>query len=311
MEMKKYPIRIYSNVNQNNIQVLAFIIDQCDMHCFYCYNKMPRTMKKINLEKLYLFLIELNNQTEKNINLDIIGGEPTLHDDLFDFCIKTRKLSFLKINIYTNFNRDISYFESLISSNLELSITYHYQNDIESFKQKLFQLISNKNASINLTIMYEPSKYIQSIQFFKEIKLLNHPRIKTIELALILSDTANKKELKYSKEQIDAYDEICKDESPVKGEFIVEYNDKTKEELSFYQLQNNQNLITQFWKCYAGIEYLDIDIDGNVYTCSASKNKIFNINDNLLAFKAPTKPIICKTKYCQCRWDITKEKIFK
>ena len=189
--MKKYPIRIYSNVNQNNIQVLAFIIDQCDMHCFYCYNKMPRTKKKLNLKKLYQFLNELNNQTKKNINLDIIGGEPTMHDDLIDFCNKTRNTSFLKINIYTNFNQDIAYFEKLISNNLELSITYHYQNEIELFKQKLFQLISNKNASVNLTIMYEPNKYIQSIQFFKDIKALNHPRIKTIELALILSDTAN------------------------------------------------------------------------------------------------------------------------
>ena len=159
--MKKYPIRIYSNVNQNNIQVLAFIIDQCDMHCFYCYNKMPRTKKKLNLKKLYQFLNELNNQTKKNINLDIIGGEPTMHDDLIDFCNKTRNTSFLKINIYTNFNQDITYFEKLISNNLELSITYHYQNEIELFKQKLFKLISNRNASVNLTIMYEPNKYIQ------------------------------------------------------------------------------------------------------------------------------------------------------
>ena len=86
-----------------------------------------------------------------------------MHDDLIDFCNKTRNISFLKINIYTNFNRDITYFEKLISNNLELSITYHYQNEIELFKQKLFQLISNKNASVNLTIMYEPNKYIQSI----------------------------------------------------------------------------------------------------------------------------------------------------
>lgn len=83
------------------------------------------------------------------------------------------------------------------------------------------------------------------------------------------------------------------------------------DEMSFYDFQKNTSISTQFWKCNAGIEYLDIDVEGNVFSCVASKNKIFNIHNDVKTFRIPTKPVLCKVKYCQCRWDITKERVFK
>ena len=60
------------------------IIDLCNKKCSYCYNKIYRFDSILNLDFLEKFI---DNSLLK-IVFDIIGGEPTLHPDLYDFCKK-------------------------------------------------------------------------------------------------------------------------------------------------------------------------------------------------------------------------------
>ena len=79
-------IEFYSTDRSNMIFILAYIIDVCNYNCAYCYNEKPRTNKVLDLNRLYAFLEYLQKRTKKNIDIELIGGEPTLHPNLIDFC---------------------------------------------------------------------------------------------------------------------------------------------------------------------------------------------------------------------------------
>ena len=304
---EKIPIKLFSKYNENKINVLAYIVDDCNLECQYCYNKRPRSKKYLNLDRLYKFIVELQKQSGKYISLDLIGGEPTLHPDLISFCKKIALNKFISICIYTNFTRDLVYFCNLIHKNINFSITYHYQSNLENFINKVLEF-KEKSTQINLTIMYEKNYSEQIINVFKNLIKFD---FQTLELALVMKDTSNRIPIDYSEKQLKQYYEICNQQKNQIKEFSVQYSDNTVDEMSFYDFQKNTSISTQFWKCNAGIEYLDIDVEGNVFSCVASKNKIFNIYNEIKTFRIPTKPILCKVKYCQCRWDITKERVFK
>ena len=95
---------ISNNIDFNNhYLILAFICDKCNYNCIYCYNKKPRSFINLDLLKFYNFLCKLKEHLNKTINLELIGGEPTLHSDLYDFCKKCKDNGII-VTIYTNFS---------------------------------------------------------------------------------------------------------------------------------------------------------------------------------------------------------------
>ena len=57
-------------------------------------------------------------------------------------------------------------------------------------------------------------------------------------------------------------------------------NDNSIKEVSFNNLHLSNTYNCKFWKCYAGIESLDIDVNGDIYACISLNKKIGNIYDN-------------------------------
>ena len=111
-------------MNKNNFKLLVFIIDSCNYSCEYCYNDLPRTNKKIDLNKLYFFISEilLKKLNKKYIQLELIGGEPTLHPDLIDFCEKISHIPNIFTTIYTNFSKPVPSVPKLSSCSINSSV---------------------------------------------------------------------------------------------------------------------------------------------------------------------------------------------
>lgn len=304
-----YPIKLYSPKTKNTVQVLAYICDRCNYDCWYCYNKKPRSNKLLDLNKLNNFINSLQNQTKKEIKLELIGGEPTLHPNLYDFCKKTINDK-ISINIYTNFSQTLFFYQKLLDLNCLLSITYHNQ-DRNLFLSKLFNLGTNQQKNLfDLAIMYESGFTENSIYIYNQF-LSNTLYKKNILLSLVLSDTTNKILSKYTKAELEQYKFYTQNTIAESDDFYVLYNDKSIKKLSYNDLQLDYEYSCKNWKCYAGVEYLDVDVNGDVYSCISCNRKIFNIYNKTNLFRLPTKPMICSSKYCQCRWDITKERVFK
>ena len=74
-------------------------------------------------------------QKHKMIEIDLVGGEPTLHPDLFIFADKINHCyDSVVLNIYTNFSQNTNFYISLAKLNVRLTLSFHstsYFNDMQ------------------------------------------------------------------------------------------------------------------------------------------------------------------------------------
>ena len=174
----KQPIAAYhfDKDKRDLIFIKAYIIDQCNYDCLYCYNKRPRTDRSLDLNKLERFLDFAYNVTHRNIFLELIGGEPTLHKNLIDFCNVIHKKSYIHcIYIYSNFSVNIeTYIELLQMKNIHLDLTWHsIKNDRmhKEFYSKAKQLLDimsfyqdiKNNIAFNIMLEHNNIKYVMII----------------------------------------------------------------------------------------------------------------------------------------------------
>jgi hypothetical protein len=80
-------------------------------------------------EDEYIFYVK-SLYPNKYIQLELIGGEPTLHPDLVDFCEKISHIPNIFTTIYTNFSKPAEYYLKLlnIDNRLSLILSWHTSN---------------------------------------------------------------------------------------------------------------------------------------------------------------------------------------
>ena len=316
-----YGINLYNNTNEENLlYILAYIIDNCNYTCSYCYNIKP--YKKINLDikKLYDYIYYIRQiYPKKNISLELIGGEPTLHPDLLWFCEKTKHFSNFTIKIFTNLSATIDFFEKiLVNKNIILIASWHslYVDKLNiKFIDNAINLLKKYKNRIEVRIMYELQNTDNSINVAKQ--LLPYVEHSLFDLSYIFDSTNQKNDLlKYSYEQIKEFD-IFHDKYKIRSntkEFFIKYNNDTYELKSFSEMFCNKSFSFKHWLCNAGKNSLFINYDGLVYPCVEYsfdiKNAVFNIRNKLEYKKYNFKQTICKLDFCSCDWDIKKQKIF-
>ena len=113
----------------------------CNLQCPYCYNKQlldKNTIKIINEEDVLLFLKKRKGKLEA---LSISGGEPLLHEDIFNFCNKVKKIGYL-IKIDTN-----GTFPDKLKKLIDEQLVDYISMDIKAPKNK-YDIICNKKVNI-------------------------------------------------------------------------------------------------------------------------------------------------------------------
>jgi MoaA/NifB/PqqE/SkfB family radical SAM enzyme len=114
--------------DENALTLFIFITNKCNYSCVYCCEKLLLGNTFLDLKKMYDFILFLYHKYDfKKYYLDIYGGEPTLHPDLYDFCKKIYELDkHIYLEMFTNFSKSIDFYNKLLALNVKLIITYHY-----------------------------------------------------------------------------------------------------------------------------------------------------------------------------------------
>lgn len=332
--MKKYPILQYSEEQHTDINLLVYISDFCNYNCQYCYNKKPRLFKHLDLDVLYDFLVDMQNKTQKSIGVELIGGEPTLHPNLLDFFKKANTIPNMSFSILTNFHKDLKYYLDLIDNyKIRIIPTWHsipndvknteFQNKVFSIPSRYFDYVYDGKHWHNffIRIMFEKQTFNYAKEFY--LKLVNTiPEY--IESSLVADPIpeSNIKNIKtinydyqYTDEQLDEYYKLSDMITKYKQLYTVEYNDGSKDKLSYNDMFLNQDFTFHLWKCNAGKDYLYIHVNGDIFPCQsyyeAGKKKLYNIYDNRKYDISKMMPTICQCKTCSCDFEIYKQKIFK
>lgn len=320
MDNKKIPIKIeYLGPYNDYINIMVMITDQCNYNCYYCYNNKPRKNICLDLKRVFNIIRTIKEQTHRKIFLELIGGEPCLHEQINMLFDKNIFHVVDSIALYTNLSLDVLFYQKLIDNNVKIIATWHgLSNDKsnEQFIDKILTLISNLSINdienkLKIRIMYEIDNIINSINVFTFLNSFDKLK-KQIEFSL-LSNIKNTI-FNYSNEQLNTFNILVNKYRTYLEKYKLTYNDNTVEILTYNDIDYNPmpKYSFRFWKCNAGLDSLYIHINGNIYPCETQYNihkKLGNIYDNK-KFIVPSKGIICMSNICKCEWHVKKERIF-
>lgn len=100
----------------------VMITDRCNNKCWYCYaNNSVNDMSKHTFGEL---LVYIKNQNRGNVDIHLIGGEPSVHPNFIEYLNKLSEIDNVDIHITTNLMVGMDVWEK-IPSNVTLSASYH------------------------------------------------------------------------------------------------------------------------------------------------------------------------------------------
>lgn len=299
-----------NNIKNNTIQIFVSFNTICNFSCKYCYAKSKKQLQ-ININQLYDFLILHHNQFNKNIDLYLVGGEPTLHPDIIIFCKLCSKLNYIHIYVHSNFSANLNiYIKLLVFPNVSLILSWHIQNSIFSSNAKKLKEIYNysKFKKQLFIIMYEHENTLLAKMIYKTLEKIDA----NIELSLIDLNVKRINNIyKYTNEQInDAIQFSNKNKEP---NIIFKYNNG--KELYLSEFQYNCLIYYKYiksfnnWKCESGNSQLYIHTNGDIYPCMSRYYLKQYAIGNYAMKKIPYIANISCCRHCQCI-SISKTRIF-
>ena len=267
------------------------ILLECNYSCRYCHVKSKGISNKSIIDKTISFL---NSAPQKEKEVTLFGGEPTIHPLLF-YIIEN--LYFCKkVHIFTNLSCSNNDLKKLVDNNISFSISYH--SDIikpEYFLNKLKTLLDfNGNIDfINVMMVDGKEKENEEVLSFCRDNKIKH------RLLPIWQEGGKVNWIQsmiYSRRT---------DVIPIRDTIVVKQN-KNKYILSEQEcISLNMDKFKNYY-CYAGVRSLYIDHNGNVYRCQADMRS--NIKFCTVYDKYPLLKVYkCQHETCTCEYYIPKE----
>jgi pyruvate formate lyase activating enzyme len=141
----------------------------CNFRCPFCYNRdiVLGDVKPIPTKEVFSFLEKRNGLLDA---LVISGGEPLLQDDIFDFCKKIKKMSYL-IKIDTN-----GTFPEKLEDLIEKNLIDYVAMDIKAPRKKYDKLT---NVKVDIKKIEESIKILQNSKIDYEFRTTYVPELLT------------------------------------------------------------------------------------------------------------------------------------
>lgn len=318
------PIHSYNSLehfdqNLKNWFVINWCMgNTCNFECSYCPAYLHNgTTKWHTLDRVKNLITAVKQaQPEKHIYAEFTGGEVTLHKDFIQIC-KFCNESNVKIGFISNGSRSHRWWLENQEYFNRIMLSYHVdQIAADHFYNTVKILHNNEHIHLHVNIMMHPEKWNDCMVMAHKLKELGNF---SIALQPLLHNLATDL-YPYTSEQrqtlVNQHDIISKHIKWTKNIDIQRGAMKAVNDDGSYQLRTAHSFISrntnnwQGWQCFAGVEQMVIDMDGNIYRgwCKAG-GPIGHLN-NIANYKQ-VAPIICNQDRCHCNFDIMCTKIRK
>lgn len=284
--------------HQESIKVEWNLGKRCNYDCSYCPssihdNSSPHTDIEI-LKSTVDKLVSLN----KPIRLSFTGGEPTVHPKFRELVKYCKHVGVTYISVTTNGTLPFEFYASMPIDQYVFSI--HFEYDWMRVVRTVQDLAEHTKINLIGQIMahHDMMPMVKAVrQVLSNDQIPNTVRrIRWTQGNHDLFDDMryHPDDLAWIKEQ----DATVQGNCVIDGTQIIHANDVIKLHLNKYK----------DWKCYAGIESLMINWDGDVHraTCRVG-GSLGNIYQG--TFIVPSEPITCTRDWCTCAADIPLTKI--
>lgn len=290
--------------HQTAVKVEWNLGKRCNYDCGYCPssihdNSSPHTdieILKAVVDKLMLL--------GKPIRLSFTGGEPTVHPKFKELLRYCKHVGVHYISVTTNGTLPAEYYSTLPVEQLVFSV--HFEYDWLRVCNTLMNVASMTSINVIAQLMahHDHMTYVKAAH--GALKANTVPttvrRIRWTEGDHDLFD-----DLRYHPDDLTW---IKEQDATVKENTVI----FLKDEPDMPRLKHANDVIKlhlnkfKDWTCYAGIESLMINWDGEVHraTCRVG-GSLGNIYQGTCL--VPSEPIICTRNYCTCSADIPLTKV--
>lgn len=222
----------------------------------------------------------------------------------------------ITLELLTNLSQSGEYYLNCLNNGVKLAASWHgrkndrqnldYVRKIMSFPMRFYE-----RNMIEVRIMYEFDNWDSSETVYN---LLFQKYKRWMEISLLTKNDGTI--YPYTGEQIETYRDHVKKLKYTRDFFTLVYSDGSKKNVSFNDMYLNSSVCFHLWKCNAGLDYIYVHVDGNVFNCQSyyehGMKPICNVYETNGEYRKELfKPCICKVDYCSCDFDVYKEKILK
>ncbi len=298
------PIEIRrKDYNGNDFSITATTNYTCNYNCSYCYNTTHNCNLFLDLTLLNKFIQKIVLDTKKTIDLFLIGGESTLHQNLLSFAYQFNIQKYGGMSIFTNLSANIELYKKLMDQNVTIIATYHtFGNNADEFINKAICLKQYMISDLlKINVMFEKKFINNSLYVYDKLK----PHIEQIELCLEHHQV-------YLDTEIIEFEQRHKTEKYNVDPYVITFSDKSTKELYYNDLANSHFFDVKKWLCNAGYDSFYINVNGDLYQCEShffDKKKCIGNIKYICNTNITYKKTICMCSDCY-NFHIYKKKIF-
>ena len=285
--------------HQDTIKIEWNLGKRCNYDCEYCPSEIHDNKSPHTDITLLMATVDKLAELNKPIRLSFTGGEPCVHPK-FEELVKYAKHKGIKwISVTTNGTRPFEFYQLLAEYVDQYVISVHFEYDWRRVINTVTRLADKSKVALigQLMAHHDHMPYVRIARGILSGTGVPSTvrRIRWTQGDHDLFDDMryHPDDLSWIKEQESTVQGNCVIDSGSLGEQIIHANDVIKLHLNKYK----------DWTCYAGLESLMINWDGEVHraTCRVG-GSLGNIYTG--TFTVPTEPIVCTRDNCTCAADI-------
>lgn len=319
-------VQVISDKPNDYVRIEFMVSNVCNYSCWYCNpadhigdhrwtNNLDLLLK--NFEHLLDFY-KINGK--KKIELNLLGGEPTLWPNLIKFVTKLKQGRDLKVTMTSNGSRTRQWWDKNSAVFNKILFSYHPSFTNNKHFIDIVDLVYSKGIPCNALIMMDPKYWNESMAMVEECNASS-------KYSWFITLCEVHSALPYTKKQKEIISQHCvrkpnlfrllKDEfytiiKTKKPKVVFKSGEEKKITPNWISLNKLNNF--QGWMCNIGIENINIKMDGSITgTCLEvpfGEDNFYNIYDTNFTknFAPRLKPTMCTKKGCYCQPEILMNK---
>lgn len=287
----------YQNPNKNNWFLVTWNLgNKCNYRCSYCpsmFNDGSTGWPTLN--DVTQFVKTINERLpHKDICFRISGGEPTYWKHFLELA----ELAHSYGNSFTflsNGSRDADYFATIGKVSTGILLSYHPEY---TSPDHFIEIAKASKVPVAVNMMMVPEKFDQLVEISKY--MYDNSGVAIWPKMVLDKINMTNQVADYTQEQKDfiknwPYFRLLDDEKMHRGILLLDDAPITANELVLQGLNKHKG-----WQCWAGVDMINVDYTGNVFSADCGQGPLGTIQE----FTLPTNPLTCGKERCSCLSDI-------
>lgn len=269
--------------------------NSCNLDCSYCHTELKDGANPFpDIEKFRPAFDHIIDRARafSSIRIEFSGGESTSSEALKQVMLENTDRN-IQFKLYSNGTADLTWWQAVIPSLHDLTLTYHLKTDYTHFKELILLLKDKITFRVNVAI--EPEHWNKGFEVFTEFRKIHDNT--HIQLLYQNFTRGNDVYLKYSQEQWAEY---------YRTQSVDLYNPvEVEQTIEFKRINHLNNYYGHL--CWAGHDQIIIDNFGFVYRGWCKSNgSLGNVYDRTVVLDH--NPRVCPKMQCRNGFDLQARK---